>query len=331
MVSRIHGVDPAKARTGAPIAEFTRSVHPEDRERVESAINQALTTFEDFSAEYRVIQTDQSVRWVSAVGRCSLGPDNAPARFPGLTVDITAQKQIEEALLQSEKLAVVGRLAASIAHEINNPLESVTNLLYLARGVNDTPMIDEYLETADRELRRVAAITSQTLRFHKQSTKPLELTGEQLIESVLSMFQGRIINSNIRVEKQIRSRAAVRCFEGEIRQVISNLVANALDAMYPSGGRLELRAREGRDQRTGRAGLIFSVADTGPGMPEAVADQAFQPFFTTKGLLGTGLGLWISREIVERHSGRLLLRTSQREGHTGTVISLFLPFDAISR
>jgi signal transduction histidine kinase len=248
-----------------------------------------------------------------------------------LGVDVTDRKKAHSALIQAEKLAAVGRLASSIAHEINNPLESVTNLIYLAKSSNSSPIIDEYLQIADRELRRAAAITNQTLRFHKQATNPKEVTGSELIESVLSLFQGRIVNSNIQVEKRSRSNAPVRCFEGEIRQVLNNVTGNALDAMQQSGGRLILRSQKGRDQRTGRAGLILTIADTGSGMPAAVAKQAFEPFFTTKGALGTGLGLWISREILERHSGRLLLRTSQRGGHAGTVIRIFLPFDAISR
>jgi len=248
-----------------------------------------------------------------------------------LGVDVTDSRRAQGALLQTEKLAVVGRLASSIAHEINNPLESVTNLLYLVRGMNESPAIEEYLGIADRELRRVATITSQTLRFHKQATKPMEVTGDELIGSVLSLYQGRIVNSNVFVERRNRSNTAVCCFEGEIRQVIRNIVGNALDAMQPAGGRLILRSREGSDQQTGRRGLILTVADTGPGMSALVADQAFQPFFTTKGFVGTGLGLWISREIIARHSGKLLLRTSQRDGHTGTAITIFLPFDAIGR
>jgi signal transduction histidine kinase len=248
-----------------------------------------------------------------------------------LGVDVTGRKKAQDALIQAEKLAAVGRLASSIAHEINNPLESVTNLLYLAQTLNHSPVINDYLETADRELRRVAAITNQTLRFHKQATRPMEVTAEELIESVLSLFQGRIVNSNVRLEKRYRSKVGVRCFEGEIRQVISNIVGNALDAMHAHGGRLILRSRVGSDHRSGRSGLIITIADTGPGMPPTVAEQVFQPFFTTKGFIGTGLGLWISRDIVDRHSGRIWLRTSQRNGCAGTVIAIFLPFDAVSR
>jgi signal transduction histidine kinase len=257
--------------------------------------------------------------------------DGSVSRIIVLGVDVTGRKKAHGALIQAEKLAAVGRLASSIAHEINNPLESVTNLIYLAKRANESPIIDEYLRIADRELRRAAAITNQTLRFHKQATNPKEVTCDELIESVLSLYQGRIVNSNIRVEKRHRSNTAVCCFEGEIRQVLSNVIGNALDAMQRSGGRLIFRSRKGKDRRTGRDGLVITVADTGHGMPAVVARQAFEPFFTTKGALGTGLGLWISREIVDRHSGRLSLRTSDGNGCAGTVIQIFLPFDAISR
>ncbi|WP_232298722.1 PAS domain-containing sensor histidine kinase [Granulicella tundricola] len=246
-------------------------------------------------------------------------------------MDITDRKRSDEALIQSEKLAAVGRLAASIAHEINNPLESVTNLIYLARTTDDHDTANEFLETADRELRRAAAITNQTLRFHRQSTSPAEATCLELFESVLSIQQGRIVNSNITLEKRKRAHTPVRCFVGEIRQVLNNLVGNAIDAMHPEGGRLLLRSREAIHHPTGRRGLVLTVADSGPGMSSHTFARAFEPFYTTKDIGGTGLGLWISKEIIARHSGIISLRTSQRLGHSGTVFTVFLPFEAASR
>lgn len=248
-----------------------------------------------------------------------------------LGVDVTDRKKAEDVVLQNEKLAALGRMANSIAHEINNPLEAVTNLLYIAKAINESPEVAQYLETADRELRRVALTSNQALHFYKQATNPTHVTGEELIESVLPLHQGRIVNAGIHIEKRHLSNKTVCCFDGEIRQVVSNLIENSVDSMYRSGGVLKLRSREGIDQRTGRPGLLITVADTGSGMPATVATQAFKPFFTTKGSLGTGLGLWVSREIVERHAGRILLRTSQRAGYAGTVITVFLPFDAVSR
>lgn len=240
--------------------------------------------------------------------------------------DVTDRRKADAALIKNEKLAAVGRLASSIAHEINNPLESVTNLLYLAQGSSDLAEVKALLATADRELRRVGAITSQTLRFHKQSSNPTHATSAELIEGVLSTFQGRIVNSQVRVEQRRRALAPIFCFEGEIRQVLNNLVANSVDAMSATGGRLLLRSREGTDWKTGQRGLFLTVADSGPGMCPQTRARTFEPFFTTKGMAGTGLGLWISSGIVARHSGKILLRSSQQSQSTGTVFTLFLPF-----
>ena len=196
--------------------------------------------------------------------------DGSVQAISAASLEITQQKKAELALMQSEKLAVVGRLAASIAHEINNPLESVTNLLYLAEHSEDPAKTKMYVQTAERELRRVSVIANQTLRFHKQSSSPQEISGDQLIKSVLSIFQSRFVNSGIQVEERKRATLAVRCFEGEIRQVLSNLVSNAIDAMQPlGGGRLLLRSHAGREWSTGRPGLVITVADTGSGMPAA--------------------------------------------------------------
>jgi len=248
-----------------------------------------------------------------------------------LGVDVTESKRAELALMQTEKLAAVGRLASSIAHEINNPLESVTNLLYLARETAINPETKEYLDIADRELRRVSVIANQTLRFHKQSSKPQWITCEDLIGSAFTIYQARLLNSQVEVEKRNRAASPVLCFEGEIRQVLSNLISNAIDAMHPGGGRLLMRSREGTDWQTGRKGVVLTVADTGSGMSPETSAKIFEPFFTTKDIGGTGLGLWVSHQIVERHGGSLTVRSRKREGHSGTVFTLFLPFEAVIR
>jgi PAS domain S-box-containing protein len=259
------------------------------------------------------------------------GPDGSVVAIAAASAEITRLKQAEAALMQSEKLAAVGRLASSIAHEINNPLESVTNLLYLARGSDPSPQVREYLDIAERELQRVSTITNQTLRFHKQTTRPTELACDQLFGEILSIYQGRLINSNIAVEMRNHARRPILCYEGEIRQVVSNLIGNAIDAIGPHGGRILLRSRETRDHHTGVQGLVITIADNGPGMSPETAARIFEPFFSTKGFSGTGLGLWISQEIVERHKGRLSVRSTQRPGASGTAFMLFLPFNAIAR
>ena len=245
--------------------------------------------------------------------------------------NVTERKQTTAALLQSEKLAAVGRLAASIAHEINNPLESVTNLLYLAKAdAQPGPMYD-YLETAERELRRVSVISNQTLRFNKQSTSPTHVSCLDLFSEALAVYHGRIVNARIEVEKRKRAGRPVECFEGEIRQVLSNFLSNAIDAMSPDGGRLLLRSREATRWKTGQKGLVLTVADTGAGISPGQQKKIFDAFYTTKGIGGTGLGLWISKEIADRHHGAISFRSSQLKGRSGTVFSLFLPFEAVAR
>lgn len=253
------------------------------------------------------------------------GEDGSVQAIAGATIEITNQKRAEAALIQSEKLAAVGRLASSIAHEINNPLESVMNLLYLAHQQENSSETQELLGTADQELRRVSIIANQTLRFHKQASRPQEITCADLFSTILSIYEGRIKNCGVTAIKRIRAEKSILCFEGEIRQVLSNLIGNAIDAM-PGGGKLFVRSREGTHWCSGRPGVVVTVADNGSGIDPQAKGRVFEAFFTTKGHSGTGLGLWISAEIIERHQGSIRIRSSQRKGSSGTVVTLFLPF-----
>jgi len=307
---------------------WTEAPHPDDMPQMSQAWQRALLTGEAYDVEHRIKTASGLYRWV----RSSALPRHDSAgnivKWYGATEDIEERKRAEKVVMQSEKLAAVGRLASSIAHEINNPLEAVTNLVYLARQKALIPEVQEYLETAEQELRRVSAIASQTLRFYRQTTHPQSIHGHVLIDSVLSVLKGRFTNSNITVERRDRALKPVKCFEGEIRQVLSNLLTNAVDAMQPRGGRLLLRCREATHWRTGRAGIAITVADTGGGIDRQTLQKIFEAFFTTKDIGGTGLGLWISKDIVTRHHGELRVRSSQRPSHCGTVFALFLPFDA---
>lgn len=246
-------------------------------------------------------------------------------------LEITNQKKSEAALIQSEKLAAVGRLASSISHEINNPLESITNLLYIVGLSEELPgSLSGYIQTAQSELSRVCQIATQTLRFHRQAVRATYVSADELVDAVLKLYQGRLANSSIHVEACYAASTKVLCFENDIRQVLNNLIANAIDAMR-TGGRLIVRAHDATDvtlSATGqpqRHGLRITIADTGQGMSAAVRARLFEPFYTTKDLNGTGLGLWISAGIVARHQGRITFRSSQHPVHHGTVFSLFLP------
>lgn len=231
------------------------------------------------------------------------------------------------ALIQTEKLAAVGRLAFSMAHEINNPLAALTNLLYLSRQRAIDPDVKDWLAQADRELRRISIFATQALRFHKQTTKPQIVTCFSLFSATLSAYEGRLTNSRIELEKRKRAAKPVECFEGDIRQVLSNVISNAIDAM-PTGGRLIVRSRESRDWKTGRKGVVLTVADTGIGVDHETQRRMFEAFFSTKGIGGSGLGLWICEEIMRRHGGRISIRSRTCATRSGTMVALFLPFGA---
>lgn len=242
-----------------------------------------------------------------------------------LGVDVTERKRTEAALLQSEKLAAVGRLSASIAHEINNPLEAVTNLLYLLNEEKDlSEQARGFTHLAQQELARVSQIATQTLRFYRQPTARTPVRVSEQLDSVLKLYQGRLTSAGVEVVRDYGAAAPLLAFEGELRQVFTNLVGNALDASR-NGGKMTLRTREATDWRTGRKGIRVTVADCGHGMSKETLRRIFEPFFSTKGITGTGLGLWVTLGIIQKHEGRIKVRSSESPEHHGTVFSVFIP------
>lgn len=237
------------------------------------------------------------------------------------------RRKTEEALLRSEKLAVAGRLAASIAHEINNPLESVTNLLFL---IGTSSSLDEakiYAATATDELARVSEIAIHTLKFFRQLSKPTSVYLSELVESALVLYQARLVSACVTVQKDFRACPPMIAMAGELRQVVVNLVGNALDAMR-SGGTLSIRIDRGREYSNGsRPGVRLTIADSGAGVSPEIKSRLFEPFVGTKGDMGTGLGLWVSSEIIRKHSGTIKFKSSSTPPVTGTVFSIFLPTD----
>jgi PAS domain S-box-containing protein len=238
--------------------------------------------------------------------------------------NITSLKQTEDVLRRSEKHAVIGRMAASIAHEINNPLEAVTNLLYLLNGHVRDPEGIQFLEDAQRELARVAAITAQTLSFYRHTVSSAELDITSMLRATVDFYRARLSLSRIAVEKRYRPCPPILCLEGELRQVFMNLIGNGIDAM-PMGGRLLIRIRSASDPKTGSPTVRVTFADTGVGMAPAIQEHLFEPFHTTKGAGGTGLGLWVSHEIVRKHKGTIQVRSSLRPHHSGTVFVISFP------
>jgi PAS domain S-box-containing protein len=262
--------------------------------------------------------------------RTAAGEQTEDRQVAAFIADLTLQKKSEEVLRRTEKLAVAGRLAASIAHEINNPLEAITNCLYLV-GKTELPAdARTYLLLAQDELDRVAQITVQTLRFYRRSTQASSTNLHELIETVLALLDSRLRRQNIQVVRKFGEIPLLVLHDGEIRQVLANLVGNAIDAL-PQGGTITLRTALSRDWHTGNVGIRVSIADDGTGMSSATLGRIFEPFFSTKGITGTGLGLWVSREIVDKHHGHLQARSRERrEGRSGgTMFSLFLPTEMV--
>ena len=307
--------------------DLLAAIHPEDLSRMQAAMREAIKEKSVYRTECRTFWPDDSLHWILISGRALQRDGDKSVQIVGVILDVTERHMAEAALLQNEKLAAVGRLASSIAHEINNPLESVTNLIYLARQYAKDPEVQRYLDIADQELRRVSVIANQTLRFHKQASNPQAVDAFDLFSTVLSIYEAKLRNAGVTVLTRKRTEKPIVCFEGDIRQVLNNLVGNAIDAM-PVGGGLYVRSREGTEWSTNRKGLVLTVADTGCGMSPQVLNRVFEPFFTTKGIGGTGLGLWVSKEVVERHNGTLRIHSSPKNDRCGTVCTLFLPFDA---
>ncbi len=240
--------------------------------------------------------------------------------------DITDQKKLEAAFHTNERLASVGRLAATIAHEINNPLEAVTNFIYLANQEPDLPEnVGRYLSQADRELRRVTHLAQQTLGFYRDNFQPEPLAISEVIADVLTIYERKMASRGVKVETRVEPGLTIVASEGMLKQVLSNLIANAIDAC-DGDGKIVIRARPSRHFRDGRQGTRIIIADNGVGI--AIEDQPriFAPFFTTKRAVGTGLGLWISKELLEKRGGRLWFRSTQRRP-SGTVMNIFVPVD----
>ncbi len=241
--------------------------------------------------------------------------------------DVTRQRKMEAALHISERLASVGRLAATIAHEINNPLEAVTNFIYLARQAPDLPEnVAEYLKIADHELARVAHVAQQTLGFYRDQTRPIHVDIAAAVDDVLTIYHSRISYRDLRVETRIEPDLRFFTLHGQLKQILLNLVANAVDASSQSG-RLLVTARVMKTIHSGANILSLTVADTGSGIPQRDRDKIFEPFYTTKKDVGTGLGLWITRDLLEKKGGHIRLR-SRTGKKSGTAMTVFLPEEA---
>ncbi|HVC89071.1 MAG TPA: PAS domain S-box protein [Acidobacteriaceae bacterium] len=238
--------------------------------------------------------------------------------------DISTRKKMERTLVQSEKLAATGRMAATIAHEINNPLESVLNLVFLAR--ESSPRDSEahsYLRTAEKEIERISHIARQTLGYYRDSGAPGEVSLHDLFQDVLAVYQSKLSARKIAVEYKLEALPLVKASRGELIQVFSNIIANSIDAME-RGGTLGIQAT--RTTGTERETAEIVIRDQGCGIPQANLARIFEPFFTTKNHLGNGIGLWVTKQLVEKHGGRITVTSSTERGSSGTSVLVSIPF-----
>ena len=238
--------------------------------------------------------------------------------------DVSDRKKVERLAIEAEKIATTGRMAAAIAHEINNPLASVLNLIFLARqdGLSKQE-IQNYLATAESELERVSHIARQTLGYYRDTGAPSEVHLRDLMENVLTVYRSKLLAHSIVVDARYDDLRKLSVRPGEIIQVFSNIVANAIDAM-PQGGKLSISMTQ--TMTAERPGMQVLVNDTGHGIRREHLAKVFEPFFTTRGNLGTGIGLWVARQLVERHGGQISISSSTERSDSGTRVILYLPF-----
>jgi hypothetical protein len=312
--------------------EVYELVHPDDQKKTRERWHHSISTGEVYLNEYRLRRHDGTYRYFLTRASPIRDKDGQIERWLGCTIDIHDQKIAEEGVRRSEKLAAMGRLAATMAHEINNPLTAVTNSIYLA--LQDPSLTHEtrhFLTIADQELARAVQVATQTLRFHKQSSAPARVNVTDIMDSVLALYGPRFRSASIVLEREYLDRGELYCFSDELRQVFANVISNSVDAM-PRGGRLRVRARNGKSLNSaGALGIKVLVADTGDGIPQHLHRSIFEPFVTTKESTGTGLGLWVSEGIVKKHNGRIAMRSNVHPERHGTAVSMFFPFDGLQQ
>ena len=323
-VYRMVGCEPGEF--GMDPDEWLGFVHPDDIPALVQASEKALAEGTDYHMQYRIRWPDNSLHWIDSLAKCQRDSQGKLVRIVGVMSDVTKRRQADEALLRAEKLAVAGRLAASVAHEINNPLEAIANLLYLITIAETAEQARVQASEALEELMRVSLITQSTLKFHRESGAPRIALLSELMDSVLTMFRGKLENMAIAVTMDASEELPITCMASETHQIFANLISNAIESMQPHGS-LRVRIHPSSDWRDrGTRGMRITICDTGEGISKRNLGQIFEPFYTTKPETGTGLGLWVVAQLVERHQGSVHVWSSQRPGASGSAFSVFLPF-----
>jgi PAS domain S-box-containing protein len=307
---------------GDRVEALEQYVHPEDRPRIQPEIRAAAAEGREFSIEYRIIWPDNSVHWLWLRGRAVM-EDSQPVRLIGITMDVTDRKRAEELLITSERLAATGRQAAAIAHEIRNPLDAIGGSLYLLEREISSERARNNIETIRGQLDHVANIVQHTLGMHRDSRAATLANICDIAADVLTFYGHAARQKHVTLERRYEQPCNAYVHASELRQVISNLVANAISAVAPQGRIIVHVKSSGGGAGWKRRGVRVTVADNGSGIAPEMRARMFQAFATTKGEQGTGLGLWVSKRLVEQHGGRLRFRTSTGERH-GTVFQVFV-------
>jgi PAS domain S-box-containing protein len=295
-------------------------IHPADRDKVLKDFESAIAGNEEYvTTEHRAIGGEGRVFWVHSRGRIERDPDGKAIAILGITMDVTERRQSEEAMRKSEKLAAAGRLAATVAHEINNPLESIVNLVYLSRHTPGVPPeAAAFLATADEELTRIAQIVRQTLGFYREAVDPRNSDICRIVSETCDVYRQRIQGRSIRCEMDLEKGLQAFVIPGELKQVVANLIANAIDATE-AGGHIKISVKRVHDK------VAIIVEDNGSGIEQEHLPRLFEPFFTTKAEIGTGLGLWVTKGIVDKQDGEISINSSTDPVRHGTSITVTLP------
>lgn len=310
--------------TASPRKDWLRQyIHADDHRRVQKAIVHAVRTGGMFEMEHRVRRLDGSTGWMLSRAVPIMNSAGEVTEWFGTASDITAHKRSEEALIRGEKLASVGRVATTIAHEINNPLAAVMNLLFLAQNDPDCPAsVRQDLSKAESELKRVSHITRQVLGFYRDSSRPSLVSLSAILDEALCLFETRIKVKSVEVEERYFEDVHITSVAGDLRQVFANLICNSLDAI-DDGGTLKLRVAE--YVANGKRIARITIADNGKGIEPSALPHIFEPLFTTKESVGTGLGLWVSKQLVEKLGGSIRFRSSTEPARQGTTFVIELP------
>ena len=316
----------ASEANGRPLSEVFHIVNESTREPAENPVEKVRRL-------KKVVGLANHTLLISRQGKEYLVDDSAApivdteGEMTGIVLvfhDVTEQRRTEAALISGEKLAVAGRLAASIAHEIHNPLDSVSNLLFLLRDEESPKKRTEYLQMAQQELGRTMQISRTMLSLYRESKAPVSVDLKDLIEGVLLLLERRIATAQIEVKTEFDQPCMVEGFPAELRQVLTNVLVNAVEAAGP-GGHMRVRLQATPAEEFRGAGAMIEVSDSGAGIRDSDEQRLFRPFFTTKGEQGTGLGLWVSMGIVQKHGGMIRLQNCGDHLYKGACASIYLP------